>query len=198
MGNAVSDIAEVAVTRVKELKKTEKPPVGEYYYGDDLGNGFREVRLREVHENVGNATQIIDYVVWYEKAVKVGAEFCKVAYSVNGSPPIFPEYYYPAAQWNITVDRYLEQDNIPEWKAFPILDDNKQPVAFRGRQLRAYYYVIINHNFTVVRSPDGRSDNDGLFEPSDYVSGQYILDRINAVKTLGNDPVALARARMGD
>lgn len=199
--------------RVRTLKKNEKVPDNEYYYGSTLSNGLAEVRFRENQviqsmqavmvapgEPVGNVTipRMLDSVQWYEKTISVDGDFHKIMYAYNAAPVLFPEYYYPMAIWNITQDHYLTQDNVPDWKKFPLVIDGQQISDSTGTPFSVFHFVLVNHNFEIVRLPDGTTDNDGLFQMSEPRLGEFIISRFEAIKTLGYNPVATPRARIGE
>lgn len=184
--------------RVKQLKKTQKIPVDELYYGNKVEFDLREVKLRKMRHGMGGVEKFEDFLVFYEKQVKIGDEVQKMAYYISPPPPdLFHEYYYPTAQWNISQPHLDDQDNIPDWQQRVVVDGEGNSVYVSGAPLRAFHYIVVNRSFTPERRPDG-SDNDGLFVPHPPVTGEYIMQREEAKRTLGGDLLGMTRRRVGD
>lgn len=184
---------------VVSLKGTQKPPIGELYYGKKTDLGLQEVLFRTERMSSTHGAVFTDTVTFYEKVITLpdGAAL-KVAFYPRSSPPppdLFPEYCYPAAQWNISQALLDEQDNIPEWQARVVLSDEGNPTYLNGQLFYAFHYIVVNRRFLPEERPDG-STNDGHFVPLEPVSGEFILEREEAKRKLGGDVLGMTRRRV--
>ena len=62
----------------------------------------------------------------------------------------------------------------------------------------AHYFVVVNTAHVPQRKPDGTGTDDGTYAPGDFIKGEQILARFNAVKQLGQSPIGMLRLRVGD
>ena len=101
---------EVLEVRVKEYKKVNKPfsertdiDFDTFYYGNILPSGLVEVRKRTARDATQRKWN--DRVIWYEGNLMIDGVGSKIAYHVIHEPSnneLFPEYFYPTTQWNIS------------------------------------------------------------------------------------------------
>ena len=192
------DVETIEKPRVRTIKGTSKIPPDELYYGEKVDFDLIEVKQRRTRLASGGKEKFEDFIIFYEKLEKIEGEMERVCYYITPPPPdLFPEYFYPAAQWNISQSLLDEQDYIPDWQRRFVLGGNGNPVYIAGRPLKAFHYIVVNRRFAPEQNPDG-SDNDGLFVEHPLVSGEAILRREEAKQELGGDMLGMTRRRVDD
>ena len=177
-----------------------------FYYGNSFPCGLVEVRKRsprDISEKKWN-----DRVIWYEGSIIIDGEGRKIAYHVTHEPSaneLFPEYFYPTTQYNISRALLSEQDNVPAWKRMVSMKtiQNQAPEPFRvaapGRPagtISAYHFVIVNRNYMPVTQDNKKID--GIFVVSPPASGSYIASYRDAIKLMGGSPIGHMRQRAAD
>lgn len=186
-----------AVLRVVEVKGKEIPPIGKVYYGEEIGDGYKEVLLRTVRKRSGtNPDAVLDIVQWYEKPIiQDNGTINPLVCNVQPFVKVFPDCLYPTAIWNISASHLDLQDYIPRWKRYPLTGDSG-PLTARGRQIMAFYYCIINSSYVPKELPDGSTD-DGHWIMGEPIVGSHIAERTKAMSVLGTDELSSVRRRVG-
>jgi len=190
----------------ESFDKRSDIPFDTFYYGNVLSSGLVEVRKRTARDV--SIDKWIDVVVWLEGNIIMNGEGRKIAYHILHEPSaseLFPEYFYPTTQWNISRSLLSEQDNVPGWKRMTAMKtiQNQSPQPFRvispGRGttvVSSFHFVIVNRRY--LPTQEGGRKIDGMFVLSPPASGKYIQSYRNAIKIMGGTPIGLARQRASD
>ena len=189
---------------VKTIIDGQSPMPGDLFYGNTVEWGLVEV-LKCFMQAILPGTDIskikaTSSLLWYEKTFKTDdGDFVTVCYPTHEGPsnPL-PDRFYPTVVFNATQDKLNSLDFMPDWKRFPVYDDNKSKIYHNGALIISHYYVIINTAHVPKPTLDGRSNDDGTYVFGDFIKGEQILNRFNAVKELKQTPIGMQRLRVGD
>lgn len=175
-------VKEVSIEELKNLKY-DKPELVRIPQ-EGIGIFVQEVRKAD------KMPEDVEIPVGYEREIKFGDETGTMILYRNVPGDIDPEMYYPLTEWRMTMEKMDDQDNLPQWKAFPVVI-NGQPLRDDvGRQIVAQCFVYR----AAMGMPE---EDDGKF----FFTGPFVFSLVKetdigipAIK--GSDiPEAIAQIR---
>jgi len=202
---------EIVEPRIIEVKSSDKPPIGKFYFGDIIEPyGLRPVNYRYSRfssarfDDKGNpATVLEDRLDHFERIVKSDNDLLSMVYYHKQPPYRVPDDgLIPVAQWNITADMLDSVDVVPYWKTFPVVIDGRRPRITpdaKGKSttlMLAFHWVILNTGYVPNVNPMGSSD-DGHWVMGDPAVGSWINQQLDNEEHAGVNTMAYTRRRVG-